>query len=121
MAVANALMLGVTGLTFLPLLDNVADPPAAERTTNVRIVVGTDLTGSLDTPGLKGTMPGVHLYDVGGNSIGFTDPGQKNGNDYATLVGGRNDIEIKASENVGGISPEYVAVVAGKDPVCVSD
>lgn len=64
------LLLAFTGLAFFPLEDK-PDPTIPDRTTNVRIVVGTDDSGLRDDHGLKGTMPGIHLYDVAGNSIGL--------------------------------------------------
>lgn len=104
--------LGLAALTMIPFINSAGpDPSVPERTTNVRIGAGISAKGNGDTM-MMGSLPGVALFDGGGNKIGQSKIQDKD-------MGAFHDISILTDGDVQDTQPNYISISAGKDAVCL--
>lgn len=113
-ALIAGLTMGVVGLTMggigmVPVAKSFI-PDKSDRTTTVRIGVGTS-TNVADTPG--GNTPGVALFDVMGRPVGTAQGSKK------TIADGSfKDIKI-VSDN--GVQSQYISISKGGiDALCIA-
>jgi hypothetical protein len=105
--------LALAGLTMIPFLGSIGpDTTLPGRTTNVRIGAGTTGVGNSDNS-MMGSVPGVALFDIGGNKIGQSDIDDT---DILTF----RDIPIVTSTELQDNQPEYISLSAGKDAICIA-
>jgi hypothetical protein len=111
MATNAIVLLATLGLSFLPVKDLLFPPPPADQITNIKIGAGSN---SLN----DGSIPGVHLFDFEGKTIGI----QKSNGDK---IQKGQDHEIRFNhlllKHNAAAQAEYISVVqGGNDALCIS-
>jgi len=111
MATNAIILLATAGLSFQAVKNGIFPPPPADQTTNIKIGAGSNSDND-------GNIPGVHLFDFQGKTIGIQ---KSSGN----IIDKGKDFQIKVAHlelnDNAAAQAEYISVVTGgKDALCIS-
>ncbi|KAN0099509.1 hypothetical protein V8E51_013284 [Hyaloscypha variabilis] len=111
-AVVEGMALALTlALSLIPLADSLFPAPPSDQITNVQVCAG-----SLGTE--DGSVPGIHLFDLAGETIGFTPPSGD-----VIEQGQQKTIQVthRLANKDAAAEAEYISVVqGGNDAICIS-
>ncbi|EAS27679.1 uncharacterized protein CIMG_10284 [Coccidioides immitis RS] len=115
-AVFTGIVLGVTGLSLVPLGDYFFPAPYKANTI-VRVASGLSQPHKHDEASTGGDMPSIALFDGNGERIGF-----KSGSRHGKIPDGRyEDISITPIDRKNNRPAEYISLSASSpDALCVA-
>lgn len=103
---------------LLPFLDKQApDSTLGQRSTLVRIAAGLSDEGGSNPHGMMRSIPGIDLFDIGGNNIAKLDAvGDDDSSDIHTFA----DLTITADRGIKDPIPEYISVSTGTGAIYIT-
>lgn len=109
---ANAIVIIATlGLSILPVKDIVFPPAPSDQVTNIRIGAGSNKNND-------GSIPGVHLFDFEGKTIGIA---KSNGDKIQKGLDHDISVNHRLLADNAAAQAEYISVVqGGNDALCIS-